>query len=172
MKRVKNKGILFWITGVSGAGKSTISKKIFNSICKNYGPTLLINGDDIRKIFGLKGYKFEDRKKIGKCYSKLFKKITNQNINVIFAGIVLIDQVRDWNRKNFENYFEIYLKTDLKKIISKKYKKIYAKTKDLVGLDVKVEYPKKPDLIILNDFNKSINNISKDLFTKIKKLIN
>ena len=30
VKILKNKGILFWITGLSGSGKTSISKKYFN----------------------------------------------------------------------------------------------------------------------------------------------
>ena len=77
-KKDKKKGILFWITGLSGAGKTSISKKIYKKIIYTYGKTILINGDDIRRIFDLKGYGYKDRKKIGLQYSKLFKKITDQ----------------------------------------------------------------------------------------------
>ena len=47
-KKIKNSGTLFYITGLSGSGKSTLAKKIKNDIQKKYGPTLLINGDDIK----------------------------------------------------------------------------------------------------------------------------
>ena len=50
----KKYGIVFWITGLSGSGKSSIGKNIFNQISKTYGPTILIHGDNIRKIFKLK----------------------------------------------------------------------------------------------------------------------
>ena len=49
----------------------------------------------------------------------LFQNITDQQINVLFAGGVLINKVRERNKKNIENYFEIYLKADQKKIILK-----------------------------------------------------
>ena len=35
----KRKGILFWVTGLSGSGKSTISRKIAPYIKKNFGKT-------------------------------------------------------------------------------------------------------------------------------------
>ena len=57
-----------------------------------------------------------------------------------------------------------------KKIISKNFKKLYLKTKNLVGLKIKPEYPKNPDIIINNDFTKTINELSKDLLKKIKGL--
>ena len=80
MIKNKKKGILFWLTGLSGSGKSSILKKIYNPISKKYGKSLLINGDDIRKIFSLTGYEFHDRKRIGLQYSKLFQKITRVKI--------------------------------------------------------------------------------------------
>ena len=55
-KKIKNKGILFWVTGLSGSGKTTISKLIKKDIIKNYGPTLLVSGDDLRTIFHFNKY--------------------------------------------------------------------------------------------------------------------
>ena len=48
-----NKGILFSILGLSGSGKTTIAKRIKKDIENLYGPTLLVSGDNLRKIFGL-----------------------------------------------------------------------------------------------------------------------
>ena len=56
LKKNKNKGILFWITGLSGSGKTTIAKKIKKDIMQLYGPTLLVSGDNIRKIFKFNKY--------------------------------------------------------------------------------------------------------------------
>ena len=167
----KEKGILFWITGLSGAGKTSISSKIYHRIKSKYGKTLYINGDEMRKIFDLKSYDNADRKRGGIKYSKLFKKITDQNINVLFAGMALFDDVRIWNRKNIKNYLEIYIKTSLKNIIKNKYTKVYKKKTKLVGIDIKPEFPKKPDIIINNNFNKSIEKLSNELISKINKNI-
>ena len=168
----KKKGILFWITGLSGAGKTSISNKIYKRIKDKYGKTFYVNGDEMRKFFDLKSYDNSDRKKGGIKYSKLFKKITDQKINVLFAGMALFHDVRKWNRNNIDNYVEIYMKTSLKKIIKKKYTKIYKRKTKLVGIDLKPEFPKKPDIIIKNNFNKSINKLSNELFIKIDKKLN
>ena len=169
MKIDKKKGILFWVTGLSGAGKTSISNKIYPRIKDRYGKTLYINGDEIRKIFNIKGYDNTDRKNLSLKYSKLFKKITDQNINVLFAGMALFDDTRIWNRINIKNYLEIFIKTNLKKIIKKNYTKIYKRKTKLVGIDMKAEFPKKPDIIINNDFNKSIEKLSNELVLKINK---
>ena len=169
----KDKGILFWITGLSGSGKTTLGKKIKKNITKAYGPTIMISGDDIRKIFKLKGYTYKDRYEIVMKYCKLSKFITSQNINVIFAVVGMMNSVRNWNRKNIKNYVEIYIKSDLKKIIKKGKKRIYHQNIDnIIGLDIKAEYPKKPDIILYNNFKKNINYHSEELMIKIKKHLN
>ena len=168
-----NKGILFWITVFSGSGKTQLAKKIYPSIKKQYGPTVLLSGDDIRKIFNLKGYTYKERYDTVMKYCKLAKFITNQNVNVIFAVIGMMDNIRHWNRKNIKNYVEIYIKSDLKLVMSKKKKKIYKKkTKNVVGLDIKAEYPKRPHIILKNDFKKKIEIYSKELLTKIDNHLN
>ncbi len=168
-----NKGTLFWITGFSGSGKTQIAKKIYPSIKKKYGPTVLFSGDDIRKIFILKGYSYKERYETVMKYCKLAKFVTNQNINVIFAVIGMMEDIRRWNKKNIKNYVEIYIKSNLKTVISKKKKKIYRKeTKNIVGLDIKPEYPKKPHIIIKNDFKKNIKYYSQELFKKIEYHLN
>ena len=49
-KTVNNKGCVIWITGLSGAGKTTLATKIGNNL-KNIGiPNILIDGDAIRNI--------------------------------------------------------------------------------------------------------------------------
>ena len=59
---------------MSGSGKSSISNKIINRIRKIFGPTLLLSGDDIRKVFVLNGYSKHDRRKYALQYSLLCKK--------------------------------------------------------------------------------------------------
>ena len=173
MKKYNNKGILFWVTGFSGSGKTKVSKKIYPKLKKMYGPTVLFSGDDIRRIFKLRGYSPKDRFETVMKYCKLAKFVTSQNVNVVFAVIGMMDKIRAWNRKNITNYVEIYIKSDLKKIINKKKKKIYHKNKKhIVGFDIKPEFPKRPDIILINDFKKDINAISKELILKIKNHIN
>lgn len=167
----KKKGILFWVTGLSGSGKTSISKKILKDINQNFGPTILVSGDDLRKIFGFKKYDAKSRIVLSRKFCKFAKFITNQKINLIFAIVGLMDEPRKWNKRNIKNYVEIYIKADLKKIINLGKKKIYkSKKKDkIVGINIPPEFPKKPDIIMNNNFSKNTNLLSKELFKKIKK---
>ena len=83
----------------------------------------------------------------------------------------LYNKARYWNRKNIDNYVEIYIEANMNKIInSKKKAKHLRSKKNIVGLDIKAELPKKPDIIIKNDFNKSLDKLAKELLGKIKNL--
>ncbi len=172
-KKVKNKGIVFWITGLSGSGKTRIGKKIKKDIIKNYGPTILFSGDDIRKIFEMKNYTYSGRLKVVSQYSKLCKNISNQNINIIFCVVGLMKKVRDWNKNNIKNYLEIFIKAPVNTLVKKSNKKVYRKRNinNVVGLDIKPEYPSNPHIIIKNDYKKTIEKISKELVSKINKII-
>ena len=174
MKINKNKGILFWITGLSGSGKTTLGRKIKKNITKIYGPTIMISGDDIRKIFKLKGYEYNDRVAILRKYSLFAKYITEQKINIILAVVGMIEAPRKWNRINIENYIEIYIKSSIKDIIKLNKKKIYNKKNSgkIIGIDIKPEYPKNPDISITNSFNGTTDQMAKNLIININKLLN
>ena len=171
MKKIKkNKGILFWITGLSSSGKTTFCKKIYPHIKEKYGPTIIVNGDELRKIFALDGYTKTERLKIGKKYIKFCNLLIKQNINVIIGVVGLFHALHKINRSTFENYLEIFIKTKINILKIEKKKIFYEnKTKHVWGIDLKPEFPKKPDIIIVNNFQKSTNRLAKDLIEKIDK---
>ena len=174
MKKInKKKGILFWITGLSGAGKTTIGNKIKKDISKKYGPTLMISGDNIREIFSLKGYDYKDRLEVLKKYTKFAKYITDQKLNVIFAVVGMAEAPRKWNRKNIDNYVEIFIKCNITKIMNLNKKKIYhdKKSGKIIGVDIKPEFPKKPHITITNTFKQPSDILAKNLFKKINNLL-
>ena len=132
MKNKINKGILFWITGLSGSGKTTIAKKILPMIKEQYGKTIHLDGDKLRKIFNLYGYTYKDRLSNSRIFTKLAKFITDQNINVVFSLVGLMDEPRLWNKKNIKNYIEIFIKSNVKKIILNNKKKYIKKIRILL----------------------------------------
>ena len=166
----KNQGIVFWITGLPGSGKSSISKNIFNNIEKLYGPTLRLSGNKFREIFGLKGYTKQERLQIGFKYHEYCKKISKSGFNVLFDAVCLFEKIRKKNRKYIKNYLEIYIKADSKIIFQRKEKYFHkVKTNNVWALDIKPEFPKNADIVINNNFKKNIRQLSNFLLKKIKK---
>ena len=169
---MKNKnGFVIWVTGISGSGKTSISKLILRKFTKRYGPTVIFQGDDLRKIFKLKSFTKDGRISNAFIYSDLIKKISDQGINIIISVIGMFDVIRDRNRRNIKNYIEVFVKCDLKKIIKRSKKKHYRLKKNVMGIDIMPEFPKKPEIIVKNDFKRNLKTISKEVLNKIEKII-
>ena len=163
----KSKGIVFWITGLPGSGKTLLANLIQDRINSIYGKSIVVSGDDLRNIFNLNGYTAKDRKKYLLSYNKFCEFITNQKINIIFAVVGLYDSIRKKNKQSLKNYIEIFIDADIKEIIKFNKKKINKKNKNLYGVDIKTELPKKPDITIKNDLKISKKRLQKILITKI-----
>ena len=172
MRLKKNKGILFWITGLSGSGKTTIAEKIKRTLLNKYGPTVIVSGDNLRKMFNFKKFSRKDRISYALIYGKFCKCITDNKINVIISTVSLFHKVRKWNRSNINNYIEIYIQSDINKVVKQKRKFFYkGNYKNVIGKNIKAEYPKFPHITIKNNFNKSTNVLTKELIKKINKII-
>ena len=166
---MKKRGILFWITGFSGSGKTTLAKKILKFVVNKYGQTIIFSGDDIRGIFNYEKFDKNSRFKYALSYSQLCELITKQGTNVIISTVSMYHKVRKWNKKNIKNYLEIYIESDIENLIKNKKKFFYKKKlKNIVGKNIKAELPKKPDIIIQNNFEKPIDKLKIELIKKIK----
>ena len=67
MKKNK-KGFLIWVTGLSGSGKSLLAIKIKKNLKKKNINSILVNGDDLRKIFNLNKFDKKSRLRYAKSY--------------------------------------------------------------------------------------------------------
>lgn len=163
---------LIWVTGLSGSGKTTIGNLIKDDIEKLIGKTIIIHGDDLRKLFNNNDYSKDSRLKLAKKYCNFCKYLLDQNINVIITCVALFHEIHDYNRKTFKNYIEIYIKSDIEDLIKRKEKTFYIeKTNNVWGLDISPELPKKPDIIIENNFNSDIQTYKNILLNKISKIL-
>ena len=144
-------GRVFWITGLSGAGKTTIGYLLYTKLKIQKNSIVFLDGDELRKIFGNDlGYSKEDRLKSAIRNSRLCKLLSDQGINVICCTISMFDAIREWNRENIKNYFEIYLDVSLETL--KNRKKIYIENNnDVVGINVLGEIPKNPYIVLDNN---------------------
>lgn len=104
---------MYWVTGLAGSGKTTIGNALYYKMKKQI-PVVLLDGDILKDIVGEKGsgksrYTKEERLSRAKRYSLLCKMLSDQGINVIICTIAMFDEIREWNRENFEYYIEIFL---------------------------------------------------------------
>lgn len=151
---------VYWLTGLSGAGKTTIGKILYLKLKLKYANTVFLDGDSLRQVFDNDlGYSEEERRKCAMRYSRLCEMLQNQDINVVCCTISMFDSVREWNRNHIRNYREIYVKASVKTLQERDQKGLYSsylkgKEQELAGFQVGIEEPKYPDLVLHNDGEK------------------
>ena len=151
---------IYWITGLSGAGKTTIVKLLMRFYELN-GGHILVDGEDIthfarsdlRQVFGDDlGYAPEDRLKSAMRNARLCKMLAEQGLDVVCCTISMFDNVRQWNRENIPGYIEIYIKVSMETLQKRDQKGLYTNSDGSVaGVNFAIEEPKNPDLILEND---------------------
>lgn len=148
-------GEVYWITGLSGAGKTTIGKIVYEKLKEKYPNTVFLDGDTLREVFGgIFGYEEEDRRQCAMCYARLCAMLERQDIHVVCCTISMFHSVREWNREHIHNYREIYVKVSWGTLQKRNQKGLYDEAKgeeSVVGIQVKLEEPQRPDLILVND---------------------
>ena len=166
---MKNSGKVYWICGLAGSGKTSVAEKFLKVLTKKGVSPILLDGDHMRDIFDLpKDYSYEGRKKLARIYSKVAKMLSDQGFTVIVSVIAMYEETFKFNRKNIKNYVEVFLDVPMKELIRRDKKKLYSKAlngelKDVVGIDIKAEFPVKPDIKIINYGNVDIDDSVKKL---------
>ena len=149
--------MIIWLTGISGAGKTTLSKNLLKVLNNSKYRFVSLDGDEIRELFGKDlGYSLPDRIKQIKRIQNLCKFLDNQKIDVIASALYFSEEISSWNRKNFSSYYEIYIKTSLEMVSTADVKGIYerynaGKEKNVVGVDIKWIEPQEPFLVLDRD---------------------
>ena len=165
--------MIIWITGISGAGKTTLAKELIKKIKEKYNNVLSIDGDIIRELFGNDlGYDIESRVSQIKRIQRLALFLDKQEIIVVVSALYSREDLLNWNRENFKKYFEIYLDVSLKLVTQRDVKGIYKKfhngqEKNVVGLDIPWNAPLKYDLSINMDKLPTVQEIIDQILKKI-----
>ena len=164
----------FWITGLSSAGKTTLSKFLADKLRSEGKPVILLDGEDLRDVFSNKEYNREVRLETALRYSRICSLIVKQQINVVIGVIGLFYEVHHWNRQNIPGYIEVFIYVPIEELIRRDPKKLYAKAmegeiKNVYGVDLKAEYPKNPDIHLLWSPGKNVENMMGELLREIIK---
>ncbi len=142
--------MIIWITGLSGAGKTTLAKAVVEQLHDTKVPCVLLDGDAFRAAVGdaTTGYDKESRLQNAQRLARFAKLLESQQLTVVVATISLFHAIHTWNRQHFNQYVEVLLEADLSTLKTQDPKGLYANNQQLAGLDIPVEFPTAPHLTI------------------------
>ena len=146
-----DKGTVYFFTGLSGAGKTTIGGLLYRRMKAKRNDVVLLDGDQLRRLSFHKksGYTTEERRRGAYYNFEMCKMLADQGIDVVLCSISMYHDCRSWAAEHIENYREIYVKAARETLYRRDQKGLYSSgAKNVVGVDLLCE---EPDIVIEND---------------------
>jgi adenylylsulfate kinase len=153
----KREAQVFWFTGLSGSGKTTIVTETIDRLSDDGKAIRVLDGDDVRsRITAHLGFTPDDIKENNRIIAEMCKEMRS-DYDYIFVPIISpFEESRDKARELIGNgFFLIYVKASLDEVIRRDVKGLYKKAvrgeiENFIGLakDVPFQEPQHPDLIL------------------------
>ena len=144
--------MVIWLTGLSGAGKSTVAGRLFSRFKPRVPELVLVDGDEVRALFGnTLGYAEPDRRLQIERIQRLAGILDAQRMLVVVSALYAHPDLLAWNRANFDAYLEVYLEASIELVKQRDPKGLYARVAgsrecNIVGLDIPWHAPAAPDI--------------------------
>lgn len=144
---------VIWLTGLSGAGKTTIAQSLYKRMQDEQIPSELLDGDQIRQIFPTTGFSHAERDMHIRRMGFLASRLEAHGVTVIASLISPYRDSRRFVRGLCKNFVEVYISTPLNVCEKRDPKGLYAKyrrgeLKGFTGLDDPYEAPIEPQIEI------------------------
>jgi len=166
---MEHKGVTVWFTGLSGAGKTTISQVVAKKL-KDAGCKLeVLDGDIVRTNLtkGL-GFSKEDRDENIRRIGFVSNLLTRNGVIVIVSAISPYRDIRDEVRGKIGDFVEVFVNAPLATCEERDVKGLYKKArageiKQFTGISDPYEAPLKPEIECRTDLEELDESVKKVL---------
>lgn len=163
--------VVLWLTGLSGAGKSTIANALEVELHARQRHTYLLDGDNVRtRLCGDLGFSEQDRQENIRRVSEVSRLFIESGLIVITAFISPSLRDRAMAREIIGEgaFVEVFISTPLSECERRDPKGLYRKAregliKNFTGIDAIYEAPVNPDI--------TINTVDESLLESIGRII-
>ncbi|MCB9721107.1 MAG: adenylyl-sulfate kinase [Candidatus Omnitrophica bacterium] len=150
----KQKGVVIWLTGFSGAGKSTVAEKLSTIMTENGNKTYILDGDKIRTgLCSDLGFSPEDRTENIRRIGEVAKLFSNTGIITIVAFISPYRSDRDRVRTILKTgeFIEVFVDCPIEECERRDPKGLYKRARageipQFTGISAPYEPPAKPEI--------------------------
>lgn len=149
---------IIWITGLSGAGKTTVAHEVQRRLRRLGHPAIVLDGDGLRAAIDDPAVGHDPHGRRANAYriARVARMLAEQDLIVVVATMSLFHEIHTWNRQHLRGYFEVYLDANESTRIGRDPKGIYRRAaagaeSNVGGWDIPVEPPRRPHRRVLND---------------------
>ena len=156
-----SQGFTLWFTGLSGAGKTTLTNALVPQLRARGVRIEVLDGDEVRTNLskGL-GFSKEDRDTNIRRIGYVSRLLSRNGVGVIAAAISPYREIRDEVRGAIEAdgalFVEVFVKASLDALVARDVKGLYKKAlageiKQFTGVSDPYEEPLNPELVVVTD---------------------
>jgi len=150
-------GVTVWFTGLSAAGKTTITLRVAELLREAGVPVERLDGDVVRQ--GLTrdlGFSADDRRKNIERASFVAKLLTRNGVVCLAAFISPFEELRALARREIGEFLEVFVTAPLDVLVERDTKGLYRKAMrgeipNFTGVNDPFEVPVDPDLVLETD---------------------
>jgi adenylylsulfate kinase len=155
---ISDGGAVIWFTGLSGAGKTTLSRAVSRELISLGHKVEILDGDEVRENLsrGL-GFSREDREENVRRIGFVARLLARNGVVVLASAISPYRQSRDDVRQALDiddlPFVEVFVRAPLEVLIERDVKGLYKKAiageiKNFTGISDPYEAPHSPGLIV------------------------
>jgi adenylyl-sulfate kinase len=162
-------GLTVWFTGLSSAGKTTISRALHETLLGRGYPSEWLDGDVLRRELSRDlGFSKEDRNENIRRIAALAEQGTRRGAIVLVSAISPYRAARAEARQRIGNFLEVWVHAPLAVCESRDLKGIYrraraAELQNVTGIDDPYEHPLAPDIECRTDSETVAESVAKVL---------
>jgi bifunctional enzyme CysN/CysC len=150
------KPVVLWLTGLSGAGKSTIANLVEKKLISLNHHTYLLDGDNVRHALNKDlGFTTEDRVENIRRVSEVAKLMVDAGLITLVSFISPYQSERQMAREMLQEgeFIEVFVSTPLAVAEQRDVKGLYKRAragqiKNFTGIDSPYEVPINPEIVI------------------------
>jgi adenylylsulfate kinase len=172
-------GFTLWFTGLSGAGKTTLTNALVPQLKARGAQVEVLDGDEVRTNLskGL-GFSKEDRDTNIRRIGYVSRLLARNGVGVIAAAISPYREIRDEVRGFIEGdgavFLEVFVKASLDALVERDVKGLYKKAlageiKQFTGVSDPYEEPLRPDLVVETD-RETVEESAAKILAKLEEL--
>ncbi len=180
--RSGHRGAVIWLTGLSGAGKSTIAQALERELFHRAMHTYVLDGDNIRHGLNSNlGFSPEDREENIRRVSEVAKLMADAGAVVITAFIspYRMDRrrAREIALEGNAEFIEVFVEAPLEVCETRDPKSLYKKARageirDFTGIGAPYEAPEDPEIVVHTDeqtVDESVATILEQLLPRLRR---